>query len=215
MEAQVKIYTLADPNTGLVRYVGKTQRPIKDRKSEHVYFAKRSNKTRTHKWVRSLLKKGQRPIFEVIDQCALKDWKIIEQYWISQFKAWGFNLTNHSIGGEGAFGRKWTKQERENRKPPSNKRPVFIADNEGNPIQWFETLTKGKEVTHCHMISKDNEILPQSITTPVYSVQPNGFGKIFKSITEAARYYKTHSSNVLKVMKGERTQAAGVKFYSL
>jgi hypothetical protein len=39
----------------------------------------------------------------VIDE-VIGDWEWLEQYWIEQFKQWGFILTNHTKGGEGVYG---------------------------------------------------------------------------------------------------------------
>lgn len=36
---------------------------------------------------------------------SISDWVFWEQYWISQFKTWGFKLTNETNGGEGTYGR--------------------------------------------------------------------------------------------------------------
>lgn len=94
------IYTLCCPLTDETRYVGKT-------KSERARYSNHlSDKSKCHKasWIKSLKAKGLKPTYYVIDECEEKDWVWLEQYWIAQFKAWGFNLTNHTIGGEGASG---------------------------------------------------------------------------------------------------------------
>ena len=36
---------------------------------------------------------------EIIDEVPEEEWEFWEQYWISQFKCWGFNLTNLTLGG--------------------------------------------------------------------------------------------------------------------
>lgn len=94
----IYIYTLSDPKTSEIRYVGKTTNP-KQRRHNH------SNKARdqgTHKrnWIESLRRQGLKPIFEIID-VVIDNWQFWEQYWIQQCKAWGFKLTNHTIGGDG------------------------------------------------------------------------------------------------------------------
>jgi len=209
----VTIYTLSDPNTGEVRYVGKTQRPIKDRKSEHIYFAKKLNKTYSHRWINSLLKNNQRPVFKVLDTCESKEWKLIEQYWISQFKDWGFDLTNHSVGGEGTFGRKWSKDERLNRPAPLNKRKVYIADVDGNPIKWFNSLTEGVNYTKAYNVSKEGELLVDGVKRPIMAIHKDGSGKMFESITNTAKFYNLHISNIGKVLNGRRKTTGNIKFY--
>lgn len=94
------IYTLSDPRTHQVRYVGKTNNPDQRRKAHGVLT--REVKSRKKNWVKQLRKLGLKPLFEIVDEVQEKDWKYWEKYWISQFKAWGFILVNHSSGGEGA-----------------------------------------------------------------------------------------------------------------
>lgn len=93
------IYVLIDPNTNLVRYVGKSNNP-KRRYYKHCYRSKKN----THKvnWINSLLDENKKPVLNIIDEVPVNDWIFWESYWISQLKIWGFNLTNHTGGGDGA-----------------------------------------------------------------------------------------------------------------
>lgn len=93
------IYTLTDPRTNQVRYVGKTNN-IKQRYNAHL------NKARKHQihmfnWVNQLKKEGLKPIMEIIDEVPIEEWIFWETYWISQFLTWGFKLINYTNGGEG------------------------------------------------------------------------------------------------------------------
>lgn len=101
----VKIYTLADPETSLIRYIGKTKQPLNKRYNNHISDY-RLNKEKSHKnsWIISLKQRGLKPIIEVLDEVLEEDWILVEQYWISQLKTWGFNLTNMTSGGEGCVG---------------------------------------------------------------------------------------------------------------
>lgn len=91
------IYTLTDPRTNQVRYVGKSNKPNK-RLSTHL---SRTEKNYKHSWLLNLANNGLKPILDIIDEIPLEDWKFWESYWISQFKTWGFDLTNLTNGGEG------------------------------------------------------------------------------------------------------------------
>ena len=95
----VYIYMLIDPVTNLVRYIGKADN-IQIRLKEHI---RKSKYTKTHKnnWINSLLEKDLKPIVEVIDMVSDNEWGFWEQFWIDQFKNWGFNLTNMANGGRG------------------------------------------------------------------------------------------------------------------
>jgi hypothetical protein len=100
---KIYIYTLSD-SLG-VRYIGQTKN-IKLRLYRHIYDAKKNGRRNKRcSWIKSLLNKNEKPIIEVIDEVYGRDWVFWEQYWISQFKTWGFNLVNGSDGGEGTYGR--------------------------------------------------------------------------------------------------------------
>ena len=92
------IYTLSDPETGNIRYVGKTNN-IKERFRKHLEY-KNNNKRKTYlySWMKSI---KNDPIIEVIDEVSNDNWQFWERYWISQFITWGFNLTNLTDGGDG------------------------------------------------------------------------------------------------------------------
>ena len=119
------IYILQDPITKDVRYVGKTNNP-KLRKRSHLWKCDK-NKSHCYKWVNSVLKKGLKPIFTVIDEID-GNWEWLEMYWIEQFKVWGANLTNITKGGEGCYGAgKW------------NNVPVTAFTKEGVLIKSFDS----------------------------------------------------------------------------
>lgn len=94
------IYILIDPETQQVRYVGKANN-ISQRYKAHL---NRARKHQIHKlnWISSLKNKGLKPIIEVVDIVLIEEWIFWENYWISQFKTWGFNLINYTNGGEGS-----------------------------------------------------------------------------------------------------------------
>jgi len=101
---KIFIYTLSDEK-GNVKYVGQTIDP-NNRLYRHIYEAKKvGKKNRRCAWIKSLLNKGEKPILEIIDEVDFENWVQFEKYWIAQFKAWGFDLVNDSLGGEGSYGR--------------------------------------------------------------------------------------------------------------
>ena len=119
------IYILQDPITQEVRYVGKSNNP-KRRYTSHL-CDKPKIKYYSYYWIQSLLKKGLKPIMTIIDETD-SDWQQLEKYWIGQFKAWGFKLTNITEGGEGCYGAgKW------------NNVPVTAFTKEGILIKSFDS----------------------------------------------------------------------------
>lgn len=99
MKNTVYIYTLENPITGEIRYVGKTKNP-KMRFHNH---CNKLHNTNSHKrnWINSLRNLGLRPIMNIIDEVEESEWHYWEKYWIQQLKNWGYNLTNHTSGGDG------------------------------------------------------------------------------------------------------------------
>jgi len=95
------IYTLEHPITNEIRYVGKTNSP--KRRLHHHWTVGHKLNNKTGNWLKNLKKLKLKPIMTIIDETT-SDWQQLEMYWISQFKTWGFKLTNHTDGGEGAYG---------------------------------------------------------------------------------------------------------------
>lgn len=93
------IYTLEHPVTGEIRYVGRTIHPLHERLYKHIWDSKNRTDTysRSKNWIKSLTSQGLRPIISEIDICLVEDCHIIESYWISQFKTWGFDILNHRL----------------------------------------------------------------------------------------------------------------------
>ena len=107
---EIKIYTLASTrNLNDIRYIGKTKQTLKRRLQGHLCNAKKAERLRNHKnhnynWINHELLEGYSIVIEEIDSLDFsdnEDWKWFEQYWISQMKIWGFNLTNLTDGGDG------------------------------------------------------------------------------------------------------------------
>ena len=99
---EVYIYTLSTkeyPN--VIRYVGKTINSLRERFTEHLCASEIKKNTHKNNWLKSVLKKGETPIITLLDIVDEVDWVFWETYWISQFKTWGFKLTNKTDGGEG------------------------------------------------------------------------------------------------------------------
>lgn len=99
----VNIYSLSDPITGEIRYVGKTIHNIQRRLYFHIHDSKSRNYHNAN-WIRSLATTQLQPIVELLDVVENENWEFWEQYWICQCKSWGFRLTNHTSGGGGVVG---------------------------------------------------------------------------------------------------------------
>lgn len=106
------VYTLSDPETQEIRYVGVTHHP-NSRLAEHLSKA-RKNREGNHRscWIRSLLAKGLEPVFTRIEDGEGSEWALREQHWIAHYKALGLRLVNATEGGEGTLGYSPTPEAR-------------------------------------------------------------------------------------------------------
>lgn len=102
------VYTLSDPRNSRIMYVGATSVDFKTRLRGHISRARNKPSTKRDFWIRSLLELGMKPTIELLDKA---DWEI-ESYWIAQFKAWGFELTNMNTGGGGLRGYTFSEETR-------------------------------------------------------------------------------------------------------
>ena len=97
-----EIYTLSDPRTLIVRYVGLTFRG-KRRFNEHMSRAVNGGKTHRDCWIRVLIDLGLRPLFQIVEQGCGEGWQEAERNWIAHYRLAG-DLVNHTDGGEGTPG---------------------------------------------------------------------------------------------------------------
>lgn len=106
------IYGLFDPTTNRLRYIGYTARTLEKRFNDHINQAKKKGK-KTYKscWIRSLLDTGLKPEIKLIETIynGFEETLKREVYWIKYFKK-RFDLTNHTNGGDGIKGYKWSKK---------------------------------------------------------------------------------------------------------
>jgi len=156
------IYSLTDPITNEVRYIGKTNNP-KDRYSRHLqkcYLEKYDKNTYKSNWIKSLLKIGEKPIMDIIQECDSSTVNELEIYWINKFKIDGYKLTNLSDGGE--FGVDWNGRKHTNLSKDKihNSKlkymtPVTHYDINGNILSEYESLMEAsrKSGHHIYLIS--------------------------------------------------------------
>lgn len=139
------IYTLEHPETGEIRYIGKTTN-LKRRAYQHfnIKICKKLGNKHLGNWLLSILNNNLIPIIKVVEECT-DNWVESEQYWIEQFRHWGFNILNITKGGEG-FGYKHSEESKRkmslaqkglprnfSQKTLQEKRDVFKSD--ANPMK--------------------------------------------------------------------------------
>jgi len=160
------IYALKDPETGKIRYIGKSNNPQK-RFGGH-YNEARLGKEKNHKcdWIISLAKRGLKPELEILDEVPFPEWKFWETEYIRVFKIIGMKLVNLTIGGEGSAGRKCSEEQKKKQSECLKKQYA-----NGRPVPWkgqklsqerrdaIRNRFKGKKLSpeHCAKISKGLE----------------------------------------------------------
>lgn len=96
-----KVYTLSDPITKEVRYVGMTKHSLFRRLILHksptsINWKRNANKM---KWITELASQHLKPVIELLEEhTEYKNGLDAEIYWTNQLRAWGFNLLNQYCG---------------------------------------------------------------------------------------------------------------------
>jgi group I intron endonuclease len=93
------IYSLSHPNTGEIRYIGKTGQSIAKRMIGHKYHSKGMN-TPINCWLRSLFEQDLEPVIDILETCHKDDIDRLEILYIKYGKEL-YNLLNLTDGGTG------------------------------------------------------------------------------------------------------------------
>lgn len=120
---KVFFYTLSDPLSGDVKYIGKTWTSLSERLSGHISGSKKvieryedgiskRKPSKLYSWIEDMRRDGKRPEIKFLSEGDREEWQFFEIYWIEQFKSWGFDLVNSSKGGLGSSGHKQSKETR-------------------------------------------------------------------------------------------------------
>jgi hypothetical protein len=137
---KVIIYTLKDPITNEIRYVGRTRKSkLYNRLSEHMSMGKSNHNTYKKNWIKKLIKLNQKPIIEEVEtlSCSWEQSHEAEKYWINQFISWGFKLVNLEDRGAGGYKRTVTH----------NLKPVLQYSLEGDFINEFVSIRDASRKT--------------------------------------------------------------------
>lgn len=199
------IYTLSD-STG-IRYVGKTNN-IKVRFKDHINTSKRVNRPNNYRsnWILSLINKGESPIIEVIDTVPDDEWIFWEIYWISQFKSWGFDLVNTTLGGENppSFAGKTHSDEYK-----EIRRNKMLLNNPAKNMndEWKNNISKslkGRVFTKEHTLKLGKSVCQLSLD--------GKFIKKWDSITIASNKLSINYSGISGCVRGKRNKAGNFKW---
>jgi len=207
------VYGLFCPRTGGLRYVGKSTWGLK-RAHDHARPSVMRQDANTYKgkWVMSLVRGGLRPEVDILEESNSAEGLVeAEQFWIGYAKFLGCELTNLTIGGEGALGwragpdtlkkmseakkgRRYSIQHRErisaalrrHVRTPEHKRRV--ADAIRRRSADMEYRRKMAMLHGCRPFSDES-------------------GRVYQNLFEAASALGVDRSTVCAVLKGRRPHA--------
>lgn len=148
------IYSLADPLTGQIRYVGITICSIKKRFGEHISRAKGQGRTHRDCWIKSLLAKGLLPIIAALEQGIGDQWQDRERHWIAELRKTN-DLVNLTDGGEGTPGFKMPRDavekiaamKRGTKYPPGRKSAMFGKHHSPQAVEKIRLAGTGRHHT--------------------------------------------------------------------
>ena len=207
---KVKIYTMSSSgNPNNIRYVGKTIHTLSRRLSMHISFAKRNKAANyycnhTSNWINKELKEGNTILIEEIDSVSFENWEFWEQYWISQFKCWGFKLTNLTSGGDGNQNMHFSEESNKARSRAllGKPRPQEVKDKIS-----ISNLGKPKSITHINHV---REAIIKLQGKPVEQYTLDGkFIKEWRCGAEAARFYNVDKTSLMRCCQGKFKKSAG------
>lgn len=226
----VSIYTLSDPRTGEVRYVGQTHRPLKFRYWAHVN-PRPQDRTHNANWIKHLRKDGLRPIIELIEEVPDEEWVLWEKYWIAQFKCWGFRLNNHSFGGDSEKGVVLSNESMRKLREGCKKRKISKEERDKFGARWKgkkrsrESVLKSVETRKklgCFNISEATKekvrkaklgkpLLKRRVKILQYDKEDN-FIKEWSGIVEASKELKLLHGSIDNCLAGKTKTAGGFKW---
>ena len=206
---KILIYTLSDPISGEIKYVGQTSKTLSERMKTHLSDAKHKKANKRITWINSLLKKDLKPIIDIIDEVVEEDWVFWEMYWIEQLKVWGFNLKNGTIGGDGIKGYVYTEKDKEKMKGrilSKETKEKMSRSKKGKPSPWNSVFGKN----HHRFGSKHSEETKDKMR--IHIKQFNKLGVLvneWRGISEASKELKISISGISRACSGERKTAGG------
>lgn len=102
LPARTFIYALVCPDSGSIRYIGKSDDPARRLQGHVSVETRRADESHKAHWIRKLQREGKRPtvrvIFRVHDEMR---WQVAERFFISAARSFGLPLTNRTEGGDG------------------------------------------------------------------------------------------------------------------
>lgn len=196
-----KIYSLNDPITNEIRYIGQTCQPLKTRLGEHL--RKLKNKTYKVNWIKSLIGNNLKPIIVLIEENLSKeDCNDLEIKYIRLYKELNPKLTNMTDGGEGSIGYKHSEETLAKLKEIRNKNNTL------------ENRQKISESTKLYWLNADEKRILENRNQPKAKKinqfdLNNNLIQTFSSLRQIERELGYFRFNILTNLKKESKHAYG------
>ena len=193
----IKIYILIDPRNNKIKYVGQTSLSLMERLRIHKERSVNAKNRKVCCWIKSLMNKKLEPIIKLIEDNVI--WNESEIKWITHFKSIGIDLLNHTDGGEGTLGYKWSEEAlkniskiRKGRKLSNEHKNKIKIKMENRKVTWGNKISeslKGKNWS--------KETLKKR-SKPVRCIETQ---KEYSSIHEASRETGLHLGGISRSCK--------------
>lgn len=145
-------------------------------------------------------------IIDSIDSLKRKDWRLLESYWIEQFKVWGFDVINKNKGGGGP---EFFTEESKSKLSTIHKGKKMSQETRDK----ISISLKGRKKSQEHRDKIKNRIISQKQIDNIrkakckaiiqYDKQGNYINE-FDSLIEAANFLKINYQNLTKHIRGYR-----------
>jgi len=154
------IYTLSDPRTNQVRYIGKSVNP----KVRYLRHLRDRINTHCSRWIAELINRGLKPVMQVIAEVPEgEDWQVVERAWIEWGRIAGWNLTNLTAGGDGSLGLPQSDEARRKRSE-SQKGRVFTEEHRRNISE--ARRNSPLVIEHCRQLTVEQRGKEVGVRTP-------------------------------------------------
>lgn len=208
-------YLVSTRDINDIRYIGKTIKRIERRLQAHLTDARRSI-SNAHKWkwnhnwnwISHEISEGYEiKIFELDSiESDGKNWEWLEQYWISQMKAWGFNLNNLTKGGDGNKNQRFSKEAIEKRRAKMIGRhiPDYVR------AKISKSNSKPLSPEHRRIVTEKNREMRNK---PILQYSLDGkFIKEWECMNDAAKFYNVTCSHIASYMKTRDKRRSAIGF---
>jgi len=203
----VYIYSLSDPITNEIRYIGKSFKP-QLRFKNHIYQSKKLN-SYIGRWINLLLNEAKLPILSIIEECNDSNWEEREIYWIDYYKKAGTNLCNIRKGGNQPLPKKPKKISKY-----SNFKGKYRSRFHNNgKVVYLGIFDTAQEAENAYNLYKSQGLLiKEGHKTKKIQMYNNHISKEFDSLTICAKYLNTSVTNISRCCKGKAKTHKGYQF---